>query len=397
MRRALTILLVTALPQPAIASKPVTTPMVTVTELERFIAASHEIPDKQLARQIVAMKLTERLTRTELGELQHQVAGPKAHFALIAIADESSFLDLAPADVPTTPPPDHATQVAILNKTMAYMLHTVHDLPNLIANRATTQYLGTTIAVNQFVRDGLVPELRDSENGRLITISATSVLVRYSDGFESWVDPRKARKTQCNGGKQRWMGGQFGELFARVAYEMAHGKMTWIRWERDSSQELAVYKYEATLTYTAPNRCPDEAPALPTLSTVSGEVAVDPDDGKVRRLTEARLTSVNFPSGPETYSDFAEIEYGPMRINGVVFFCPISSSIEEIGPLPHDIETGPKGLDRGHVSYGKAVPELINDNIDSQYRFFKSEAHIVDGPPRIIVSDPQTVPPNKPN
>ena len=140
MRRWAILVLLVAIVLPAFAEKPVSTQMVTVAQLEQMLAAAHGVRDGKLAQQIADMKLTERLSDASFARLETNLPGNKSHLALVALADESAFLDLPAAEIPCASAPDASGQAALLAKMMDYLNKAVTRSPDFYATRVTTRF-----------------------------------------------------------------------------------------------------------------------------------------------------------------------------------------------------------------------------------------------------------------
>src|ERR1035437_8250507 len=78
----------------SLASSATAADRATVRDLGQIIAASRGKSDKEVARQISRLVLTERLSTVQLDRLRSQLPGDTSRLALLAIADASVFLDL---------------------------------------------------------------------------------------------------------------------------------------------------------------------------------------------------------------------------------------------------------------------------------------------------------------
>jgi hypothetical protein len=96
---------------PALAYEP-----ATIAQLEQILAAAHGKPDKDLAKQLGELELTERLSTVRLDKLQASLPGIKSRQALLVLSDNSAFHDLPAAEIPQLPAPDQAIQTYLLNK-----------------------------------------------------------------------------------------------------------------------------------------------------------------------------------------------------------------------------------------------------------------------------------------
>src|SRR6185369_17585231 len=97
---------------PALAYEP-----ATIAQLEQMLTAEHGKSDKDLARQLSKLELTERLSTLRFEKLQARLPGDKSRQALLVLSDISAFHNLSSAEIPQQPPPDRDTQSKILNKT----------------------------------------------------------------------------------------------------------------------------------------------------------------------------------------------------------------------------------------------------------------------------------------
>jgi hypothetical protein len=113
---------------------------VTVEQLEHALSAAHGRSDGEVAKQLSRMELTERLSSAKLAMLEAALKRKKARQALVALADQSVFLAPPAAEIPSTPPPDAATQRMMLLRTIGYVEKIIPKLPDFFATRTTTQY-----------------------------------------------------------------------------------------------------------------------------------------------------------------------------------------------------------------------------------------------------------------
>src|ERR1700722_4580431 len=73
---------------------------ITAEQLEQMLAAVNREPDKELAKQLSELELTERLSAARLTRCEANLPGPDARRALRALADRSSFLDPPASEIP---------------------------------------------------------------------------------------------------------------------------------------------------------------------------------------------------------------------------------------------------------------------------------------------------------
>ena len=78
---------------------------VTVHELEQMLDAANEEHDGELAKQLAGLELSERLSSSQLSLWKDRLRGKKSRAALVALADESAFLDPPAAEILSTQRP----------------------------------------------------------------------------------------------------------------------------------------------------------------------------------------------------------------------------------------------------------------------------------------------------
>ena len=285
---------------------------VTVAELDRTVTSTRSEPDDKLADQLSALELTQRLSSSTLARLQSALPGPKSRQELALLADQSSFLDLPPADVPPSPAPSVAAQRQIMTRVVNYVTETINRLPNFLATRETRSFRDRHDATF-----GYLP-LRET-NQFLAT-------VLFRDGKE--VDRTVAGKRAPGpDGLVSW--GEFGPILSIVLLDAARSQLSWSHWEEGSAGPVAVFRYSVPgkNSHYQVQMCGSNPGCAQTLTGYHGEIAVDPTSGAIFRLTAiADLdsgTDLEHSSGLTTASMM--VEYGTVQIGGKSYICPVHS------------------------------------------------------------------------
>lgn len=239
------------------------------------------------------MKLTERLSVADEVRLGKGLPGTKSRLALLAIADESAFLDPPAAEIPKLPTPDRTAQIALINKALENVIQTFKQLPNFFATRTTVWFAGTPTTVsaalhNELFKFAVTPPRGDD---RLAGAGTTSATVAYRDGREVYADSSKAKMDEFSHQCELNSIGEFGEVLARVALAATQGTVTWSHWERGRDGPLAVFQCAGRLWSEGLTRCPSQIPGmplipLPTSFDSRGEIAVNAANGTIMRVTE---------------------------------------------------------------------------------------------------------------
>ena len=266
----------------------INTQPISVHGLERRLVAVAGMPDAQVAAQILGTRLTERLSTTRLTRLEANIPRPEARQALIALADNSAFLDPPDDEIPSMENPDSSTQNQMLALAKDFVARTIPRLPNFTATRTTTTYQQDLLRKEFWHAVGL-----------------SHALVSYRDGQEtqrsSEFEIAPALSTQ----------GEFGPILSAVMHDIRKDNFAWSRWEYGEKGPLAVFRYRAEAGhshYKVENR----------LSSYVGEITIDPADGSIVRLAlKADMEAAN----PFLTADLM-IEYGPEVLGDMTYICP---------------------------------------------------------------------------
>ena len=378
MRKLVLLSLLAAVALPAFGAK-----RVTVEKLEQVLNESRRTSDTKLAQQIYELELTERLSEGRLERLETNLPGSLARQALMAIADASAFLDLPAQDIPTLAPPDPVAQSSILALTADYVRKTIAKLPNFFATRETSRFEDTPMA------PPLYTEQRNTYEP-LHEVGRSRTTILYRNGNEIALT-EIARSTESKPAEHELSTkGVFGPILPTVLADSAKGAVVWSHWEQGPAGLQAVFNYKVPQQashYTVV--FPSEEPELVSPSDMyidplpvdrgaekarhipayHGEIAVNPADGSIMRLT---LIADLKPGDPVINADLM-VEYGPIELGGKAYICPVKSvalSLEHI-------------IYRTAISAAAAAlgaPQLrVNDELFKQYHLFRADAHILTG------------------
>lgn len=364
MRRLAFGLLAAAVVHPATATD---LKQVTVEQLEQAVAVDKGKPDADLALELAAMELTERLSAARLARLDAEAPGGKAQQALQALADESVFLDLPAADISRDAAPDRAQKIAILNRAIDFVGKTVPRLPNFFATRDTTRFEDTPAERSRFASDSIPYQPPHA-------VDSSSVIVLYRDGHELVED--EAAQTDAKKKKHKparhelSTAGEFGPILTTVVGDAVHGQVTWSHWEQAAAGQLAVFRY------TVPKEASHYAVTVPGIGQETqetpayhGEIAVKPADGSILRMTmQAELK----PAGSVARADLM-VDYGPVEIGGKPYICPVRSVALSRVRMIHRLLNDARTL---NAVFGPFQTRL-NDVVFKEYHLFRVEMRIL--------------------
>lgn len=116
--------------------------------------------------------------------------------------------------------------------------------------------------------------------------------------------------------------GVFGEALELILVDVLPSGPVWSHWEGSVNEPLAVFRYAVPLQSS---HYVVVVPGVPRASQTSdayhGEMAIDPSNGTI-----VRLTLVAEPSGNSRVSKGdVMVEYGPVEIGGINCTCPVKS------------------------------------------------------------------------
>jgi VWFA-related protein len=217
-------------------------------------------------------------------------------------------------------------------------------------------------------------------------VARSSDVVFYRDGKEV-VDSEAAKGQQSESaasGLTTW--GEFGPILTTVLVDAAQGTMGWSHWEQGAAGPRAVFSYavpKAKSHYEVNYCCvqrDNRSRVFKQLSGYRGEIAIDPANGTILRLTVAAELR---KADPIVKADML-VEYGPVEIGGATYICPLKSvSIS----LAQEQDTRAVRMQRfsatmveqNNQNIPKPMQTLLDDIAFEQYHVFRAESSIVTG------------------
>ncbi|HUB53261.1 MAG TPA: VWA domain-containing protein [Terracidiphilus sp.] len=379
-RRFAIVLIAAALVPSVYAAK-----RLTVDQLQGLLTNSHNKSDAELAYQVAALEMGQRISDKRLAALEESLPGPQSRSSLQALADESQFLDLPPDELLSTPTPAPDDQRQIMSRILTYIAHVIPQLPNFFATRQTVHFVETPAQYD--MNDNLIVHYQP-----LHVTSASSRSVSYQDGKEV-AEQNASQPAEASNGLRSW--GEFGPILATVVVDAAKGKVAWSHWEQGQDGPIAVYSYSVpkdSSQFEIDYCCvPDSGQTHLTefreKAGYHGEIAADASTGAILRLT---VISELKSSDEISLADIV-VAYGPVDIGGKSYICPIRSialsnakmALSHQQFLQMASKSGPGSrssqqqiLASGAVDEG---PEqtLLNDVSFNSYHVLRSDAQLV--------------------
>jgi VWFA-related protein len=370
IRTGVLVALALSLTTPALAAE-----RVGVAQLEEILANAKAEQDNALAMRLSSLELTERFSSTRLEHWKSSLPGLHSQRALAGLADRSAFLIPPAQELPSTPTPDVAEQRRIMNLAAAYVSKAIPQLPRFLASRTVTHFEDDA----QALRTG---SWADTDSLRATRISRTAVL--YRDGEEvvepglfkvQDSHPQQEASRSADTGLTTW--GTFGPILGLVLVDAAENKLEWARWEKNASGNLAVFRYavpKARSHYEVRYCCVAssfgmESKQFAQMTAYRGEIAVDPANGVIQRLSiEAELEA-----GDPISRAALVVEYAPVELGGASYICPTRSVSISLA------QTLRKTQDSTGRSWTVMGPQqlLLNDVSFSNYHLFRSDSRVL--------------------
>jgi hypothetical protein len=308
MRKLALLLLLAGTVPPAFSAK-----SVTLEKVDQLLIHARGKPDAKVAKQLFNLELTERVSSARFARWEAEVPGPSSRQALEALADASAFLPLPSEEIPSTPAPDRTAQNSMLTRAMNYVTDTIPKLPNFFATRDTTRFSDEPENIETLT-------MVNYEYRQLHLVGVSSDKVYFRAGKEVVV--ANATEQVSPSEKSLATQGVFGEAMKLILKDLLPSGPVWSHWEGDANAPLAVFRYAMPLERSHFAVIIPDAPGTPQPhAAYHGEIAIDPANGTILRLTIVAELS---RSSRITRGDVM-VEYGPVEIGGTSHICPVKS------------------------------------------------------------------------
>ena len=373
---------------------------VSVHELEQILKTANDQQDGELAKQLASLELSERFNSGLLSLWKNRLRGKKSIAALVALADESAFLDPPAAEILPDPAPDLEMQRQMMSRTVKYLKEVTPKLPDFFAIRTTAKYEQPSPQEAGSWKTAMADQsLRETGTER--------ATLRYRNGHEEQDVEKKngspsARKKDLN------FVGVFSPILGSVVVDATRGDsiLVWSRWVQRERGREAVFRYIVRAEnphYDVRYCCLVGGRSFLASPRYLGELAIDPESGAILRLTmEAELGWIREPNLTPVLpakGSAMMVEYGPVEIGGKTYVCPHRSVVIM------RIRTVSTLAIWGQIFDIYAPYEtLLNDIVYTDYHKFGSEARMLPGfdvvpnttpTPAVNGQSPTKPPPNR--
>lgn len=287
-----------------------------VEKLVEFVRSSVKLklPDKQVAAQIHAIHLSEKLEDTKIEMLQGEGAGPKTMAALRELGNSSQ--SLAPAAPPpepivrkSIPPPSYADQQKVINAMREYALNYSSSLPDFVCKQVTRRYFDPLGHENWRSSDTLISKLsyaEQKEKYEVIMANGHAVLNKSIDSFGGTTSS-----------------GEFGSMLKYIFDPKSDAEFHWDRWGRIRGHLTHVFTFSVDQAHSEWGILDGESKQQ-IVPAYNGYIYVDRDTSQVLRVF---MQSVDIPSSFPIQLAQTQLDYDFTDLSGRQFLLPLKAEI----------------------------------------------------------------------
>jgi hypothetical protein len=208
---------------------------MTVGQLKGFLRSSIQMKhtDKQVADYLKNVRLTEKLTESDIQELQNEGLGPKASDALRTLISATANLPkpaVDPVKVPAAPmpPPPDADQKRVVEEAREVALGYTKRLPDFICLQVTHRYIDPS-GLEMFQKSDTIATrlsyFEQREDYKLISVNGTLSQADYS---------------KLGGATST---GEFGTMLRQIFEPETQTEFWWERWAKLRGKIAYVFGY----------------------------------------------------------------------------------------------------------------------------------------------------------
>ncbi|HYW45759.1 MAG TPA: hypothetical protein VE959_23040 [Bryobacteraceae bacterium] len=289
-------------------------PARSVDQLISFIKSAIQLKqdDRKVAEEVARIRLSSRLEKSTVDDLQRLGAGPKTVAALAKLVEATTSLPVAvtappPAPV-VVPPPEPAELNRILAEIRQNALDYTKNLPNYICAQETRRHVDPTGTGNYRLADRILEKLtffEQKEDYKVISINDRPV----TNGVQH---------NQLGGAKSS---GEFGSILHTIFDPEAQAEFQWERWATLPAGRAYVFAFRVR----QPRYGIEHGESKRSISVgFHGLIFADRDTKTVRRIQmECDGIPADFPIQSVTLA----LDYDTFEIAGQKFVLPLKSEI----------------------------------------------------------------------
>ena len=286
----------------------------TVQKLIEFLRSSIQLkqPDREVAKFVAGMKLSERLEDRTIEELQGEGLGPKTVAALHGLRDATAAMPeakpAAPAPKPVPkPPPSSEEQARIISAVRANALNYTKGLPDFICLQVTRRYY--------------------DPSGMEFWLSADVISTRlsYSGGHEEY--KLVSINNQVTNQSYQSLGGaissgEFGSMMRAIFETRTQTRFEWDHWATLRKRPTYVFAFQvprATSDYRI-----DFDHRMDIIAGYSGLLYIDQETNMVVRI---KMKADDIPPSFPVQMATTQLDYDYTTIGDRQFLVPLVAEV----------------------------------------------------------------------
>jgi len=323
---------------------------MTVATLKGFIKSSIQLknPDKDVAKAVSTMKMTEKFTLADLKELQDAGVGEKTLTALAALVTQSAALAPPPKVVaaakPAGPPePTDAEKKRVLEDTREWALNYVKSLPDFVCLEVTIR------SVDMHYQPGTEGSYSPQDK-----VQEKLTFFDHKEKYELFMHNDTAvvnKATDSLGGARST--GEWASLLGEIFEPSSHTDFYWLAWKSVRGKKSYEYHYVVERQYSQETISHGEQQKI--IAGFHGSVFVEEGTNAVLRVTVTPDIPPDFP-----VQDVDQIvDYDYQNVGDQKFLLPLKSEV-----LMRDGHVGSKNdiQWRGYQKYSADTTLTFDDS-----------------------------------
>jgi hypothetical protein len=210
---------------------------LTVEQLKQFIESSikQKLPDKDVAKYLANVKLSEKLTEETVETLQGDGAGPRTVAALKSMIAATTTLAVAAPVAeapkpPTIPPPPYDEEQEVIKDMTDYALNYTARLPDFVCTQVTRRYVDPRHRNVWQNYDTIVSRLAYTEGHESYEVKTVNNAIVENKTME-----------QLNGSIST---GEFGSLMKEIFDEESNAQFHFDHWTKLRGEVNYVFNYQ---------------------------------------------------------------------------------------------------------------------------------------------------------
>ena len=299
--------------------------LVAFLQSSEKLIAEGKMTDRELAKYLSTVKLTERLDDRTIEEIQgYGKIGTYTLHALEALRDRSQGLATAKAILPPAaptpiPPPSSVEQAAVIDDMRSYALNYSRNLPDFICTQVTRRY-GAARPGGKYSRNPTGEPYWQALDTLQIRLSYFEQKEQYKVILANNTVVNKDY-TEIGGSKSF---GDFGSMMREIFEPASQAHFEWDHWGTLRGKRVMAFSYRIE-QFRSQYRITVEEGKLNIVTAYRGLVEVDPETHVIMRITtEAQEIPDSFP----VKSVYSVIDYDYTDIAGHIFLLPLKARVD---------------------------------------------------------------------